>query len=213
VTESSASWNVTLPPPAQDTFLHGFFTVAELGQYATRGVGAVARWALNEASPFATIAWNASRGPAGGWEAAADYFVLAAHKRAVGAAALRATYDAASGALVYAACGRAGNGTVTLSAVNPTLAPVALALADAAGAPLAAAPRLEFVFTAPGGPADVGARAPSLNGGAPLRLADDGAPPRVDPAFVAAGGIVLPPRSQAFFVLLDAAAPACGGAA
>jgi hypothetical protein len=210
VTESSSSWAWDLPPPAQNSFIHGFFTVAELGQYATRGVSAVARWALTEGSPFATIAFNASRGPAGGWDAAADYFILAAHKRAVGAAALRSTFDPVSGALVYAACGPARNGSVALSAVNPTLAPVTLTLADAVGAPLAPAPRLAYVFTAPGGPGDLASLTPLLNGGAALRLADDGTPPPIEPVFVGSGAIVLPPRSQAFFVLLDARAPACG---
>jgi hypothetical protein len=207
VTESSASWAVGLPAPAQNSFLHGFFTVAELGQYASLGVGVVARWAMSEPSPFATIGFNASRAAGGAWDAAADYFILVAHNRAVGRAALRSTFDTASGALVYAACGRAGNGTITLSAVNPTLAPVTLRVSDAGGAALPPAPRLEWVFTA----TDLSAFSPTLNGAdPPLRLADDGSPPPVEPAFAAAGDIVLPPRSQAFFVLLDARAPACG---
>lgn len=32
ITESSSSWNWQLPPPAQNSFLHGFFTLPELGQ-------------------------------------------------------------------------------------------------------------------------------------------------------------------------------------
>ena len=32
VTESSSSWNLPLPAPAQNSFLNGFFTIAELGQ-------------------------------------------------------------------------------------------------------------------------------------------------------------------------------------
>ena len=32
VTESSSSWNLPLPPPAQNSFVNGFFTIAELGQ-------------------------------------------------------------------------------------------------------------------------------------------------------------------------------------
>ena len=55
LTESSSSYSWNLPPPAQDSFLHTLFTVAELGQYATQGVGVVARWAFSENSPFATI--------------------------------------------------------------------------------------------------------------------------------------------------------------
>jgi hypothetical protein len=31
--ESSASWSWQLPPPAQNTFLHGFFTLSAMGQY------------------------------------------------------------------------------------------------------------------------------------------------------------------------------------
>ena len=38
VTEASSSWNASLPPPAQDTFVNGFFSLAEWGQYARTGV-------------------------------------------------------------------------------------------------------------------------------------------------------------------------------
>ena len=38
VTEASSSWNATLPPPAQDTLVNGFFSLAEWGQYARTGV-------------------------------------------------------------------------------------------------------------------------------------------------------------------------------
>ena len=55
LTESSSSYTWDLPPPAQDSFLHTLFTVAELGQYASTGVGLVARWAFSENTPFATI--------------------------------------------------------------------------------------------------------------------------------------------------------------
>ena len=55
LTESSSSYSWNLPPPAQDSFLHTLFTVAELGQYARSGVGFVARWAFSEGTPFATI--------------------------------------------------------------------------------------------------------------------------------------------------------------
>jgi hypothetical protein len=43
VTESSSSWNATLPAPAQNAFLNGFFSVAEWGQYASTGVALLVR--------------------------------------------------------------------------------------------------------------------------------------------------------------------------
>lgn len=209
MTESSSSWSWQLPPPAQNSFLHGFFTVAELGQYATTGVGVVARWAMSEGSPFATIAYNSTRSDGGAWDAAADYFLLHAHKHVTGGAALHTTGGEASDALVYAACGK-GKGSVVVSAVNPSLAPVTLDLRDVSGAALATAPRLEYVFTAPGD--DLASFTPLLNGvGPPLRLLADGSAPDMPPRAVSGDGspVVLPPRSQAFFVLTEAAAPAC----
>lgn len=38
VTESSSSWNASLPQPAQDSFVNGFFSLAEWGQYSREGV-------------------------------------------------------------------------------------------------------------------------------------------------------------------------------
>lgn len=197
-----------MPPPAQNSFLHGFFTIAELGQYATTGVGVVARWAMSEGSPFATIAYNTSRSDGGAWDAAADYFLLATHKAVTGAAALHTSGGETSDALVYAACGKS-KGSVVVSAVNPSTAPITLDLRDASGAPLPTSPRLEYVFTAPEG--DLASFTPLLNGvGPPLRLGADGSAPDMQPAAVSDGApVVLPPRSQAFFVLTDAAAAAC----
>ena len=75
-----------------------------------------------------------------------------------------------------------------------------------------ATPRLEYVFTAPGG--DVGSPAPLLNGpgGSILRVLEDGSLPPLPGRWVPQGGapeLTLPPLSQAFFVLLDAGASAC----
>jgi hypothetical protein len=64
VTEASSSWNwpgSNDPPwnasvPGQNTVLHNFFTLAELGQYALTGVGIVGRWALALGGGFGTIA-------------------------------------------------------------------------------------------------------------------------------------------------------------
>ncbi len=61
VQESSASWNFQLPPPAQNSFVHGFYTVSALGQYALTGVDFLARWSFNENSPFASLFRNSSR--------------------------------------------------------------------------------------------------------------------------------------------------------
>ena len=211
LTEASASYSTDVPPPAQNSFLHGFFTLAELGAYARTGVSLVARWAFAEHSPFALLARNASRG--GAWDAAADYFVINGYLRTVGAGVLAVTGDEGSDAvLVFAHCAAAGgvggNGSVTVFAINVSPNAQALRIAGAA----ATTPRLEYVLTAPGG--DLSAFTPVLNGAAatPLRLAEDGSMPTLAGAYVGGGGdelLELPPRSQAFFVLLGARAPAC----
>ena len=137
VTEASSSYNWKLPAdtPAQNSFLHTLFTVAELGQYATTGVGMVARWSLMEESPFGMIRrhWepdtdavnaadtdadadaatraDAQRGVSGGhsyYEVAADYWLILAHKATVGTVSLGVVTASDSPALVYAYCGKEG---------------------------------------------------------------------------------------------------------
>ena len=205
LTESSSSWAWDLPPPAQDTFLHTFFPLAELGQYAATGVGFVARWAFSENSPFATVRYNSSEAR---FDFAADVWAILAHKAAVGSASLAAAGDDES-VLVYAHCGAGGGGAVAVTAVNPSLAAVPLALMDAAtGAPLPQAPRLEWVLTG-----ELGTHFPTLNGGAEgLRLGEDGSlPPVWAPLRVPAGGadVVLPPQSSSVFLLQGAGLPQC----
>lgn len=112
LTEASASCSGTLPPPAQDSFLHSFFTVAELGQYAERGVTMVARWSFNSPNPTSTISFNPS---ADNWDVAADYWIMLAHKATIGPGVLRLKLVSSptSPALVYASCTPYDNGSVT----------------------------------------------------------------------------------------------------
>lgn len=161
-----------------------------------------------DGSPFALLALNATRGS---WDAAADYFVLHAYLKTVGSGVLAVSGAEASDAvLVFAHCAAApfaGNGSVTVFAINVSEEPQDL---DVSGVS-ATVPRVEYVLTAPGG--DLSSFTPVLNAdSAALRLNDDGSLPPFAGAFVAAGGaapLTLPPRSQGFFVLLDAGAPAC----
>ena len=207
VSETSSSFNI-LPAPAQNSFLHGMFTLAALGQFAATGVGVVATWAFSEPTTFAKLAPSADGAR---WEAAPDYFLLVAHKRAVGDAVL-AVDDGGSGSpLVFGACGVAGNGSVAVLAVNPANVSVPLTFAASSnGTRIPSTPRLEYVFTTVG---DIlSSNASRLNGGPPLQLMNDGGlPDDLAPAFVPAGGAdaQLPPFSQAIFVLLDAGAAAC----
>jgi hypothetical protein len=220
LTESSSSWSTDIPSPAQNSFLNGFFTLAQLGQYSTTGVALVARWALAEASPFATVGWN---GTTNAWDAAADLFVLKTFQQTVGASALN-TSDGGGPALVYAACGQARNGSLTVWAVNPsngtTVKLTVSSLSSAAGPTggkggivnnIATLPRFEYVFEAPGG--DVASFTPTLNGGAPLRLNTDGTLAPIAGRYVSADAgdatITLPPLSQSFFRCIDAQVPAC----
>lgn len=106
-----------------------------------------------------------------------------------------------------------GNGSVVLMAANPSTSPTNVTISG-----LRTTPRIDWVFTAPGGPTDLSATTPVLNafdrGGTLLTLGADGSLPPMPGFFVAAGAsetIMLPPRSQVFSVLLSADAPACGG--
>lgn len=96
---------------------------------------------------------------------------------------------------------------------NPSLTPTNVTIPG-----MRTTPRLDWAFTAPGGPADLASKAPILNafdsGGTLLRVAADGSLPPMPGFYVPPSGsetVTLPPRSQLFTVLLEAAAPACGG--
>lgn len=208
LTEASASWQWNRPPPAQDSFLHTLFTIAELGQYAKTGVGFVARWALSEATRFATI----RRYDDGSYGVAADYWPILAHKRLTGSKVLSVETENSGGALVYAGCGKEGNGTVVLHAVNTAATTVTLHLSDSVGASLAVSPRLEYIFTA-GPDGDLATQHPTLNGAVePLRIESDGGlPVAFAPAFVVSSEVQLPPRSSAVILLLEARAAVCSG--
>ena len=111
LTEASSSWNwpgAKDPPwprgvPGQNSFLHGFFTLPQLAQYAAAGVDVVARWALALNGGFATIDYAQGR-----FDVASDYWLLVAHKRLVAPGVLAVTVESLAGeappALVYASC-------------------------------------------------------------------------------------------------------------
>ena len=132
------------------------------------------------------------------------------HKQLVGGGVLSSSGDEGSGVLVYAHCGRAGNGSVVIMAANPSPESASLVIAGAGQATVPTTPRLEYVLTAPGN--DLSTTTPALNGGPALRINADGSLPPLPPVWVPSGGaqaLVLPPQSQAFFVLLGAGSSAC----
>ena len=190
-------------PPKRCLAQDGFFTIASIGGYARAGV---ARWARTQITdPCSTFALIQMKEGEVQWDVAHDYFLLAIHQQVVGRGVLTTAGDAGSDAAVYAYCGVAP-GSVVVTAVNVGNATLALVLAG-----VVTTPRLEWVFTAPGG--NLSALAPLLNGNQPpLRLAPDGSLPAMPPVEVIAGGaaaLTMPPLSQAFFVLLASKAPAC----
>lgn len=213
VTEASSSYNWQLPPPAQNSFLHTLFTVAELGQYATTGVGMVARWSFSEGSPFATV-WHNDTDDR--WEVAADYWLMLAHKATVRGAALTTMSAPNAGPhtpLVYAYCGGASPGSLTISVANPGPASttVSLSVSSENKTNVDQLARREYVFTAPNG--DVASIAPILNGAAvALRLQQDGSlPPGWGPRLRAAGSgaLLVPPSSAAYVEIPGANVAAC----
>ena len=235
VTEGAAMCGYTFPPgqASISSFIHGFFSIAQLGQYARAGLGMVARWGIPDLLSPKHIDY-APYDPRG---VAADFFLYSIFNRTVGHGVLDVRGDDASEALVYAHCANGdfygaaqeaenNNGTVTIFAANPSSQAATLTLAG-----LATLPRYEFVLTAPGG--NLSSQTPVLNGNVahPLALSADGDMPPILGAFCASsrasaagkGGrsagrmcgesLVLPPRSQAFFVLLGARAAACSSKA
>jgi hypothetical protein len=213
LTETASTYN---PIALLESFQEGFFTLVSIGAYARTGVARWARTQLTDANDAGTggcFTFGLLHPHEDQWDAAADYWVMALHQRVVGAGVLNVSAPGGnSPALVFCYCGVAP-GTLAVAAVNVGATPVALSLVDGGGAPLRTAPRLEWVLTAPGG--NLSAPAPLLNGAAPpLRLQSDGSLPPMPPAPVPAGGaleLLLPPFSQAFFVLQAASAAACGG--
>ena len=231
VTEGAAMCGYNFLPgePSISSFIHGFFSIAQLGQFARAGVGMVARWGIPDLLSPQHIDYE----PFDPRAVSADFFLYHIFNRTVGHAVLDVKGDAGSDALVYAHCANgdffgARNGSVTVFAANPSAREVTLSLAAAAlpTVGFSTLPRREYVLTAPLG--NLSSRTPVLNGDAahPLALSAEGNLPAVDgaycgagkkrPAEMTAGGacgeaLTLPPRSQGFFVLLGARAAACSG--
>ena len=204
VTEAQSMCGGSFEPGAPTTasFINGFFSIANLGQFARVGnVALVARWGIPELLNLHGAAkWDAAG-------VASDLFLYTIYSRTVGHGVLSVTGDEASDALVYAHCASerfGSNGTVTVFGANPSLEAVSLAVSKPA------LPRIEYILTAPGG--DLASQTPVLNGDEerPLALGPDGSLPPMDGHFCGAegcaDGLVLPPRSQGFFVLLAARA-------
>jgi len=258
VTEASSSWNwqgsndPPWPPgqPGQNSFMHGFFTLSELGQYAKLGVPVVARWAFALGGSFGLLSYAPS--PLDRFDVAADYWVLLAQKQLMGNGVLNVSGDDVDGSnvLVFSQCtlssalvgehhdislmrhGGSGlsvrellafqngngnaNGTITIMAVNVGTESTTLSFQAAGGNGdiIPTTPRLEYVFTPPGG--DIGSLSSLLNDNeTPLRVLPDGSLPSLAARYVDVGGateLTLPPQSQSFFVLLAAGANACKSA-
>ena len=204
VTETSSSWSTTLPPPAQNSFIEGFFSLANWGAFANAGVGTTMRWSFAEQSPFALFSKNGTR-----WEVAADYWLYVCMRRALGvgtSAVLPVTGDELTGALVHAYCSSNQNGTVIITAVNVHSYSISFNLN------VPTLPRAEWIFTASAGLASF---APVLNGdtASPLQTTDEGdLPSNFISRQIDIGGdavILLPPLSQSIIELIGADASAC----
>lgn len=210
LTETNSGYNAYFG--ITDAVWNGFWYLASLGQYASTGVQFHARWSYiggRNPNPFALVSPNGSR-----WDVAADYWIMALHKRTVGAGVLAAvnTAPADTDALVYAHCsagGAAAAGSVTLLVVNPQATTVTIALTGVGSV----VPRNEWVLTAPGG--NLNSTSPCLNGcaaGPPLRVGEDGSLPPLPSVQVTTGPattFTVPPLSQSFVQLPAAAASAC----
>jgi hypothetical protein len=206
ITEAQSMCGGSFAPGAPTTasFINGFFTIANLGQWARAGAALVARWGIPQllnlgGASAKTSGWDPS-------QISSDFFLYHIYSTTVGSGVLRVDGDAGSDALVYAHCASeryGANGTVTVFAANPSSRVMNLKLSSS----VPTTPRIEWVLTAPG--ADLAAMTPVLNGndGKPLRVAADGSLPPMEGRFCNTGSMLtLPPRSQGFFVLLAAMA-------
>jgi hypothetical protein len=188
------------------SYIHGFFSVAQLGQFAQAGVSMLARWGIPQLLGVhggGDAKWTVS-------DVASDFYLYVLYNATIGHGVLSVTGDEDSDVLVYAHCAAheryGSNGSVTIMAANPSSSAVSLSIS------LPAIPRLEYVMTAPGG--DLNTKTPVLNGDSkhPLALSADGSLPPMPGKFCGKGEcadeITLPPLSQSFFVLLGASAGA-----
>jgi hypothetical protein len=213
VTEAAAtSGSAPEGAPGVADFIHGFFSIAELGQFALMGVDMVARWSLTGGSGLITPPHPPHRSD---WDAASDLFLYALYNRTVGHGVL-----SVSGAesptdrtpLMYAHCSTYSNGSVTLLVANPSATAVVVALGGAHALPLL--PRVEYVLTPHQG--DISAHAPVLNGeqSTPLQVGkEDGTLPDMagkwcglegcgrDGSWGSGGRMTLPAHSQSLIVL------------
>jgi hypothetical protein len=209
LTETNSGYNAYFG--ITDAVWNGFWYMASLGQYASQSVQFHARWSYiggNFPNPFALITPNGSR-----WDVAADYWIMALHKRVIGAGVLAVInpgqptpYDA----LAYGHCSRGmSNGSITMMIVNPQPTTSTISLTNVRSV----VPRNEWVLTAPGN--NLNSTTPCLNGcvaGPPLRIHEDGTLPPLPPVYVWAGSATqfdVPPYSQAFIQLLDAGLALC----
>ena len=206
-TEAAAMCGGGIAPGAPTTasFIHGFFSVAQLGQFAVRGLSLVARWGIPDLLDMHGNGGGGGGGGGGGdWDpkgVAADLFLYTIYKRTMGAGVLHVASSSSlmpsssstspppsPPALVYAHCASGTtNGSITVMAANPSNTTVMLTLP--AGVP--PRPRLEYVLTAPwattnwGRRQNLSAHTPVLNGRdeSPLMLAADGSLPAMEPRY------------------------------
>ena len=201
VTEAQSMCGGSFAPGAPTTasFINGFFTIANLGQWARAGASLVARWGIPELLMLGGAGWDTS-------QISSDFFLYHIYSTTVGHGVLRVDGDEASDVLMYAHCASehyGANGTVTVFAANPSPRAVSLKLSPS----MPTTPRMEWVLTAPKG--DLASMTPVLNGDEekPLRVSADGSLPPMEGRFCSSGNtLTLPPRSQGFFVLLAAMA-------
>ena len=211
VTEAAAmSGQLPKGLPSTNSHIHGFFSIAQLGQFANVGASVLARWGIP-----GLLGSNLGMS-AGSWSVdnvASDFFLYALFNATVGHGVLSVSGGDTGEVLVYAHCAAThnygANGSVTVFAANPSSSEQKLQVS------LPSLPRLDYVLTAPNN--DLASRTPVLNGNteAPLKLKEDGSLPEMEGRFCSPGQdgcteeLLLPPLSQGFFVLLGSGAIAC----
>jgi hypothetical protein len=108
--------------PSRHSFINGFFSIANLGQWARAGASLVARWGIPELLNLGSAKWDPSL-------ISSDFFLYQVYQATVGRGVLSVGGDGASNAVVYAHCASErykSNGSVTVFAANPSLVVVTL---------------------------------------------------------------------------------------
>jgi len=190
LTETSSSWASI--EGAMNAFLHGFWYLASLGQYAQTGLTAHSRWQLLSTDTSTFINTSSKS-----YSVLPDYWIAVVYKRVVGPKVFKVS-SAPDQIFAYAQCGTSP-GAVTLIVGNPSATSITIEVNG-----LHSQTHDEYIFTAP----TLESYVINLNN-EPLSLTPNGTLPLLQPRKVTGSSVVLPGYSYGFAVFPNSGATQC----